>query len=295
MLLSEAFEMYRRDYIVFKNQSARTEESNDLARRSLVGFVGDIPLETLSFQNIRDWKENLECCVSKNTVRLYIIRLRVVLRFMRIRGYPCVSEESVGVPKRQSKIVKFVTPEQVEMMVAAVNASPLGYSKLNKLRAIAVIRTLAASGVRVTELCSMNRDDAAHISGFTVIGKGDKPRPCFLDNLARDAVQRYLTARPDNNQALFLKSANGKRIDKGGVEAITRTAGRLAEIPFSVTPHTFRHGFATDLLRNNTNLVYVRDFLGHSSVQTTEMYTHVVNEDLRRIYLEKHTCKAQGY
>lgn len=95
--------------------------------------------------------------------------------------------------------------------------------------------------------------------------------------------------RTDRNPALFLSEFTGDRISHATVQEIFRNAANKANFDRPIHPHTMRHSFATNLLKNNTNLVYVRDFLGHTSIQTTECYTHVVNQDLKKIYQEKHT------
>lgn len=287
--ISNAFEMYRRDYIVFSNQSRKTEESSGLAGRSIMSFLGDMPLADLTFQDVRNWKEHLEHTLSQNTVRCYIIKLRVVIKYARLRGYECINEATITPPKRQNKVVDFLTEPEVERLIWAVSQRRAGYSDIQRLRNIAIVCLLYASGIRVGELCAMNRTDIKCGDTFTVIGKGNKPRLCFIDERAQNAISAYLMARTDDNPALFVSELNKKRITKDVVQLIFRIASKLAGFLKAVHPHTMRHSFATNLLRNNTNLVYVRDFLGHKSVQTTEMYTHVVNEDLHKIYLAKHT------
>lgn len=288
MLLSEAFELYRRDYIVFKNQSKKTEESHLLAARSLLSFLGDMPIENLEFQHIRDWKENIELKVTSNTSRLYVIKLRNVLKFMRLRGFTCIAEEAVAVPKRNAAVIDFLTPEEVEQMILAIEIGRYAYTKKGWLRNVAVISLLYASGIRVSELCRLNKSDLRIPGSFTVIGKGNKPRLCFYDDRAREAIEAYLESRSDKNQALFICEQNGKRLTPGMVQMVFRTVSK--RVGRDINPHMMRHSFATNLLRNNTNLYYVSKFLGHASTQTTEMYLHFVNEDLRDIYSEKHTC-----
>lgn len=286
--ISEAFEIFRIEYIVYRNQSAKTEEMSQCAMRSLIEFVGDIPIESLTFDMVRKWKEHLQKTRSQNTVRGYIIKLRVVLKHMAQKGYiGIINHEIVGVPKREQKIVEFLLPADVTLFIdAALKAAP-GYSQINRYKNAAIISLLYGSGIRVSELCSLDRASFREgLDTFTVIGKGNKPRLCFSDERTQQFVQKYLSLRSDNNPALFVSNFN--RITPGIIQLMFRINSKRAGMD-TITPHWMRHSYATNLLRNNTNLIYVKTFLGHSSVQTTEMYTHVVNEDLRAIYREKHT------
>lgn len=287
--ISEAFEVYRLDYIVYRNQSQRTEEMHNLALKALLAYAGDILIKDLTFDMIRKWKDHMQKTKSINTTRGYIIKLRVVLGHIRLKGYKALNPELVGVPKRKTSVVEFITPDEVQTLLDCVFKPQAGYSTLNRYRNRAIIALLYSSGIRVSELCALNKLSIRDDNTFTVIGKGDKSRLCFIDTRAMTAIKEYLELRSDNCDALFISDLTGKRVSSGVVQMIFRYARQKAGFEKDIHPHTLRHSFATNLLRNNTNLVYVRDFLGHSSVQTTEMYTHVTNPDLQKIYLEKHT------
>lgn len=289
MLITEAFEAYRLEHIVFRNQSSRTEEMSNLACKSLVRFAGDIPIDELTFDVVRKWRDDMAKTKSQNTVRGYIIKLRVVLHHARLKGINALNPDLIGVPKRKTTIVHFITPKEIEKLIECVFKPQAGYSTHNRYRNRAIVAVLAASGIRVSELLSLDRLSIREDGTFTIVGKGDKPRLCFLDERAIRYTNEYLSYRNDNERALFISEKTRKRISKDTVEEAFRTGTKRGGFDKPVTPHTMRHSFATDMLRNNTNMVYVRDFLGHKSVQTTEMYTHVVNEDLKKIYKEKHT------
>lgn len=289
MLLSEAFELYRLEVIAFKNQSPKTDEMNRCARNSLVSFVGEKHLESLTFDDVRRWKEHLSKTKGQNTVRGYVIKLRVVLNHCSIRGFKCLDPRLVPVPKRKTVVVEFITPEEVNKLIECVFKQQSGYSTLNRYRNRAIIAVLYASGIRVSELCSLNRLSIQSDGTFTIVGKGDSPRLCFLDKRSILYLSEYLELRTDNNQALFMSDKTRGRISKDTVQEIFRNAKAKCGFDKTVHPHIMRHSFATNLLRNNTNLMYVSKFLGHQSIETTSMYTHVVNEDLRSIYADKHT------
>ena len=287
--ITQAFERYRQDVIVYRGQSKRTEEMHLLALKAFLEFLPERRLCDLTFQDVRNWKEHLEKTRGGNTVRGYIIKLRVVLQHAKRMGYECLDPEIIGVPKRSVVPVSFITPQEVDQLIEAVSRPSAGYPRVNQYRNAAVISLLYASGVRVSELCALNRLDIREDNTFTVVGKGGKARLCFIDERTSLLLHKYFRLRDDNDPALLLSDNTGKRISVGTVQEIFRVARRKGGFTKPIHPHTMRHSFATNLLRNNTNLMYVSSFLGHSSVQTTQMYTHVVNEDLKKIYQEKHT------
>lgn len=289
MLISEAFELYRLDVIIFRNQSPKTEETHRCALKVLLAFTEDIPVESLTFDLIRNWKIHLDKRREPSTVREYIIRLRVVLRHLQRRGYRVVDYDLISIPKRPQKVPEFLTKEQVAELLTAIGKPTRGYPRKARLRNTAIISLLYASGIRASELRQLDRANIRDDNTFTVIGKGSKARLCFLDDRTRQLIDAYLLVRTDSNPALFIADQTGRRLSKSGLQIIFARASRLVDFKTPVHPHVLRHSYATNLLRNNTNLRYVQEFLGHSSIQTTQMYTHVVNQDLRKVYNESHS------
>lgn len=290
MLVSEAFELYRVEHIVYLNQSQRTEEMSANACKTLLRFIGkDIQVSELTFEIIRKWKEDLEKTHSQNTVRGYILKLKVVVKHLNHREVPgVINHEMIGLPKRKQVVVEFLTEKEVCLMLQYCRKSRRCIGN-NALRNQAIIALLYASGIRLSELIAMNIGDIRDDGTFTVVGKGDKPRLCFSDQRSRRLIDKYIEVRTDDCKALFISEQTLDRISKSTMQYMIRNVARSAGIEKRVHPHIMRHSFATNLLRNNTNLLYVKQFLGHESVQTTEMYTHVVDEDLRRVYCKFHT------
>lgn len=284
MLLSEAFEQYARDVILFSNQSRKTEENHRIAQRALIKFTGDIDLLQLDFQMVRNWKEHLEKGRSAETVRCYIIKLRVVLGYHRKLGTPCLDPDAIPVPKRTDKVPSFISESQVAKLINSFDIPRS--SRVNRLRNQAIVATLYASGIRVSELCSLNRD-SLHDGSFTIVGKGGKARLCFLDERSQTLIKKYLTVRKDSLPALFISAQTMLRISPATVQIVFRLARNRTGV--EAHPHTMRHSFSTNFLRNNGNMRYLQVMLGHSSLETTQMYSHVVDEDLRKIYAEHHT------
>ena len=292
LTLSEAFELYRKDVIVYKNQSAKTEEMNQCAMKSIVAFLGDIPIAELEFDQVRKWTTDLRKTRTSNTVRGYILKLRVVLKYLKARGYECLDAEAVGIPKRDSRVVDYLEVGEVEAMLHAVFQRGPGYSKFKRYRNRAIIALMFSAGLRNGELCNMERTQIKDgIDSFTVIGKGNKPRVCFIDPVTHRYIDEYLALRDDPYPALFVseQQKGREKINPGVVQMVVKNAATKAGLDKNIHPHTLRHSFATDLLRNNTNIVYVKELLGHASIQVTMTYTHVVDEDLHQIHRLKHT------
>lgn len=290
--ISEAFELYRVEVIVYKNQSAKTEEMSGLAAKSLINYCGDIPVSQLTFDLVRKWTSDLRKTRCSNTVRGYILKLRVVLRHLKRSGYDVMDSELIGVPKRDSHVVDYLEVDEVKRLLEASFEPGSGYSTFKRYRNRAIIALLFSAGIRNGELCSMDRHQIKDgINSFTIIGKGNKPRICFIDDVTHQYIQEYLDLRDDPYPALFVSQQNkGKeRLNPGTIQLIVKNCAIKAGLSKDIHPHTLRHSFATDLLRQNTNLAYIKDFLGHSSIQVTMAYTHIVNEDLHQIHQQKHT------
>ena len=292
LTLSEAFELYRKDVIVYKNQSAKTEEMNQCAMKSIVAFLGDIPIAELDFDQVRKWTTDLRKTRTSNTVRGYILKLRVVLKHLKARGYKVLDAEVVGIPKRDSRVVDYLEVSEVEAMLHAVFQKGPGYSRFKRYRNRAMIALMFSAGLRNGELCNMERTQIKYgVDSFTVIGKGNKPRVCFIDPITHKYIDEYLALRDDPYPALFVSEQlkGREKINPGVVQMVVKNAAIKAGLDKNIHPHTLRHSFATDLLRNNANIVYVKELLGHASIQVTMTYTHVVDEDLHQIHRLKHT------
>jgi len=279
MTLTEAFDLYRLDCIVFRNQSPKTEENHTVALRSLLDFVGDIPVTSLTFTMVRDWKAAMDKRrLSPATCRSYIIKLRVVLAYLKHRGVPVLDAESIPIPQRGDRVPSYVSKEQVTQLIDACF----------RVRSKAIVSLLFSSGIRLSELINLNREDIKN-NTFTVIGKGNRARLCFVDERTHALLGAYLETRKDNNPSLFLSTQSVRRMTPTNIQLIFKSARVRAGITVPVTPHTMHHSFATNLLESNTNLFHVQAMLGHRSLQTTQQYLHVVNKDLEAVYTEHHT------
>lgn len=295
MLISEAFELYRRDVIVFQNQSPKTEESHTATLKRSLEYFGDVNIDTLTFVDIREWKAHLSKSRGDATVREYIIKFRNVLRHLKSCGVVCLNYEAISIPKRVERVPQFLDSCQVaELIRRALRRKVKGQATILRYRNAALLSVLWASGIRASELLQLDKSDIREDGTFTVVGKGRKPRLCFLDQRARTHVRNYLEERTDNCPALFISHQTGQRLSKSQLQNVFALFNTLADFAFPIHPHTVRHSFATDMLRNNVNMRYVQEMLGHSSIQTTQMYSHVTNIDLRRVYEAGRKTKNRG-
>lgn len=278
MSLTEAFELYRLNCIAFKGQSMKTEESHMVTLRSIKNCLGDIEIEELTFVMVRDWKAGLLKTCAPSTVRGYVIKLRVVLAYLYKSGYSVLNPEVIPVPQRADKVPSYIDRHQVSLLI----------DNSRRLRSKAVISLLYASGIRVSELINLDRN-AIKDQAFSVVGKGGKARLCFIDQRTDDYLQAYLETRTDKHPALFISSQTQGRMTATNVQLIVNIARNNSGITEKVTPHTLRHSYATDLLRNGLHIYTLSRLMGHASIQTTQIYLHVTDRDLKSDYSKFHT------
>ncbi|AXL12593.1 site-specific tyrosine recombinase XerD [Microbacterium foliorum] len=192
-------------------------------------------------------------------------------------------------PKAPQRLPKALTIDQVERLLGAPSAEdPLG------IRDRALLELLYATGARVSEAVGLDVDDLAHGDVLRLRGKGSKERIVPVGSFARAAVDAYLTrvrpglaAKGRASARLFL-GARGAPLSRQSAWLVIREAAENAHITAEVSPHTLRHSFATHLLQGGADVRVVQELLGHASVATTQIYTHVSVDTLRDIYATSH-------
>lgn len=156
------------------------------------------------------------------------------------------------------------------------------------LRDEAILHTLYGTGLRVSELIGLKRTDIKLDSNqFRVIGKGSKMRSVFFTKQAREKLERYLAARTDDTPYIFVSLSNFstyKQLSRNSIEELVRTYAKQAGIDKKVTPHTLRHSFATSLIKKGADIRSVQTLLGHASITTTQIYTHVDDKYLKKVH-----------
>lgn len=278
MTLSEAFGLYRTDYIYLKNLSGCTEDNYRQALRALQKVHGDMLIELLTLEHIKQWQAYMtKRGFSAGTQRGYLSKLKNVLKFTNRRHLTDFDLELFELPKAPIQLPKYITPDEVKLLLVAALCQ----------RDELIISLLFSVGIRVTELCRLNRRDVVG-NRIQVWGKGNRYRTVTVDPRTLERLTRYLQGRKDNLQPLILTSW-GTRIGKSRVEEIVREAGKRAGIERRVTPHILRHSHATDLLSNGADIRYIQHSLGHAHISTTQLYTHIIDKDYERVYAECHT------
>lgn len=224
--------------------------------------------------------------MKKKTQNYYLIALRAFLKYLRKLGIESLSPEKIELAKVGGRDLDLITAEELDRLMRA----PEGEA-LNALRDRAILELLFSTGLRVSELCSLNADIDLTRDEFSVRGKGDKVRVVFLSPSAKKAVGEYLKKRGDMGEALFVgygANQDSARLTSRSVERIVKQYAVKAGITRKVTPHIIRHSFATDLLENGADLRSVQALLGHANIATTQVYTHVTDKHLGEVHKAFH-------
>lgn len=293
------------DYIehveVEGGRSAKTAENYTLYLDRFSSFTNNMPVDTITSEVVRKYRLWLNRYKNKNgdglsiiTQGYHLIALRGFLTYLAKRDIPSLAPEKIELPKIARKQVTFLHYDEITRMLGVI---PLDSEQ--GLRDRAIVELLFSSGLRVSELANLNRDHVNTVRReFMVRGKGNKDRPVFIGEIAAQHVDAYLSARLDNLPPLFLSysrnnttSATGdyRRLTPRSIQRSITTYARLAGITKHVSPHTMRHSFATDLLMNGADIRSVQSMLGHSSISTTQIYTHVTDQHLHEVYEKFHS------
>ena len=228
--------------------------------------------------------------MSKKTQNYYLIALRAFLKYLARREIASMPSERIELAKVSERSLDLISPAELSRLLDA----PEG-SEIKELRDKAILELLFSTGLRVSELCSLNNDTDLSLGEFSIRGKGGKVRVVFVSDEARRAVSNYLKARKDMNDALFVqvgretKSKDAAPLTRRSIERIVKHYAIKAGISKKVTPHVIRHSFATDLLSNGADLRSVQMLLGHANIATTQIYTHVTDKALRDTHKRFHS------
>ena len=228
--------------------------------------------------------------LKRKTQNYYLIALRGFLKFLAKKNVASYSAEKIELAKTESREIEIISDDELERLLSAPEKD-----SLKSLRDKAILETLFSTGLRVSELCGLNRENIDFKRGeFSVRGKGDKIRLVFLSETAKEAIKKYLDKRTDIEEALFANlNKNPSRLVSRSIERIIKFYAAKAGISKKLTPHGLRHIFATDLLRGGADLRSVQTMLGHSSISTTQIYTHITNPQLKQIHQTFHAKRTK--
>jgi len=228
------------------------------------------PLEDVTEKDLEAFREYLvlQRHYSKNSIYTTIRGLACLFR-----SFGLSTAETLEPPRRPERLPRYLSEEEVHRLLDAVKESP---------RDSAIVHVLAFGGLRVGELCHLLSEDVEFERNILHVrsGKGDKDREVVLEDRTRAAIDRFVTERT-------LAGAHGPQLFGVGpvtVERVVRRAALAAGIPRKVTPHVLRHTLATSLLSRGCDIRYIQKLLGHASVATTQIYTHVDTQALRDAY-----------
>lgn len=253
--------------------------------------VKDITLDTV--RSFRRWlKEGggKNATISLATVNYHLIALRQFLKYLSRRDIETLSPEKIELARLPEREIDILYPEEVDQLL---QAAPV--NSITGLRDRAILNTLFSTGLRISELVSLDRDDIRSSSNeIAVRGKGNKVRVVFLSETAQQAITAYVAERQDIDSALFIRhkknvgEADDLRLTTRTMQRVIKKWAVAAGITKDITPHTLRHSFATDLLTNGADVREVQQLLGHASIATTQIYTHLTDIRLREIHQKYH-------
>jgi site-specific recombinase XerD len=294
------------DYLeIEKNRSRRTRQNYAFylgrfadwaAAKGRLGKPADITLEAV--RQFRLWLNRLTDArgepLKKNTQNYHLIALRAFLKYLAKRDIKSLTAEKIELAKQPERHVEFLESKEIERLLEA--PAKADGPDIVRLRDRAILELLWSTGLRVSELCALKLEDINfQRNEFSVKGKGSKYRVVFFSDGAKAWVKKYIDARKDLCPMLFVghdRAAGGRDELRGltarSVQRLVDKYAKIAGIVKSISPHTLRHSFATDLLMNGADLRSVQSLLGHASVTTTQIYTHITDSHLQEVYKAFH-------
>jgi integrase/recombinase XerD len=284
-----------------------------MAKNTLLAYKRDLGkyLEALEKMGITDSAEITEIVVrnfaqalvsEKGLVATSVARILAAVRgFHKFMLFEGISDNDVSAavkpPKAPKRLPKAISIQQIEILLKAAGPEPddvAGAGDIIRVRDRAILELLYATGARVSEIVNMDLDDLIDPEIVRLFGKGSKERIVPVGKYAQAAVAAYLVrVRPTlatlsrGTPALFLNQ-RGSRLSRQSIWQIISNAALAAKLGVEVSPHTFRHSFATHLLEGGADVRVVQELLGHASVTTTQIYTLVTVDALREIYASSH-------
>jgi site-specific recombinase XerD len=292
---------------VTKNQSPKTIENYEHYLSRFKEFLAlkktpDLIPNKINLNLIKEYRLflNRKKALSVKTQNYHVIALRAFLKYLTKNDIETLAPEKIELSKTGDRTVEVLSREELDRLFASASVEK---NTLRGARDLAIIETLYSTGLRVSELAALDRNQIdLKRREFSIRGKGRKARIVFLSEDATETIKNYINKRIDNSDPLFIsipkKSAKNQikeivnpkanRLSTVSIQSIVSKYARKAGIIKKVTPHTLRHSFATQLLINGADIRSVQELLGHASITTTQIYTHVTNKALREIHEKFH-------
>ena len=293
ILMSHNIDKLKTEFLEYleveRGRSLKTIENYNRYLKRFLGFakIKD-PLKITDdlIRKYRLWLNRLDPQLSRKTQNYYLIALRSFLKYLTRREIESLPAERIELAKVEERDLDLISEEELERLLKAPDGSDV-----KNLRDKGMLELLFSTGLRVSELCSLNIESIDFKKDeFSIRGKGGKVRLVFLSDSAKEALKKYLDKRVDTDESLFvrLKSGEDMRLTSRSVERIIKHYAIKAGISKKVTPHIIRHCFATDLLSAGADIRSVQSLLGHSNISTTQIYTHVTDKQLRDVHKAFH-------
>lgn len=285
-----------------RNRSQKTVENYHHYLKRFFAWAKISQPQEITAELVRNYRINLNRKVDdkgkglkKITQNYHAIAIRSFLKYLAKRDIKSLAAEKIEIGKNPSHEIEFLDSGELDRLLEAASGQDI-----KSLRDRSILELLFSAGLRVSELISINRDQINLArQEFSVKGKGDKIRIVFISNTAKEALEKYLNKRMDIDPALFVRfskkkkteAEKNKRLTPRSIQRIVKYYAAKAGIVKDVHPHTLRHSFATDLLANGADIRSVQTMLGHSSITTTQIYTHITNQQLKEIHKKFHGKK----
>lgn len=285
-----------------RNASQLTIKNYDHYLKRFLDFASDIDPAEIDLNMVRRYRLYLarytdpqnKKGLKRVTQNYFMIALRAFLKYLARIDIETLSAEKVELGDTEPRPLKVLDEAHLKSLLEAPDTS-----RKDGIRDKAILETLFSTGLRVSELASLNRDTINLTRReFGIIGKGGKERVVFISDSAADWLNKLLEVRKDSFRPLFIRF-QGKVDPTNGGEAMrlsTRSIERIVEkyvkrlgLSVKATPHTLRHSFATDLLMNGADIRSVQEMLGHSNISTTQIYTHITNAHLKDVHKAFHS------
>ncbi|MCR4328039.1 MAG: tyrosine-type recombinase/integrase [Patescibacteria group bacterium] len=285
-----------------RNRSPKTRENYERYLKDFFASAKIHTIDDITETRVREFRIALarrsvrgsdhERTLKKVTQSYYVIAIRNLLKYLVKRDCAPFAPDKIELPKTPSRQIEVLDYKELERLLSASKGtSP------RALRDRAILELLFSTGLRLSELCSLNRTISLERGELTIRGKGDKLRIVFLSEGAKKTIKAYLDKRGDADAALFLSYTRmGKplsRVTPRAVERLVHQRAVEAGISKRIHPHQIRHSFATDLLINGADLRSVQELLGHANVATTQVYTHLTNQTLRDVHRTFHARRRK--
>ncbi len=258
--------------------------NNYLTRRKLNYY--------LDKQEVREYLKYLSSCnYSSATISRHLSSLRSYYNFLNMKEIIDINPfYNIKNPKKDKKLPMFLTYKDLIIMLKNTNVS--NDENLN-IRNNFILELIYSTGMRVSEVTNIKLNDIDYNNKTIIVhGKGNKERIVYFGEVLSDIFAKYLKARKciikDKKNDYLIINSRGEKITTRGISEIINKILKKSSLKNKITPHTIRHTFATHLLNNGADLKTVQELLGHSSLSTTGIYTHVSNERLRNVYLKTH-------